>query len=63
MFKLAIDDGNVAEKLGMSHDGRQRDEIVVNDVVMDVDIYGILRREFVGCVSQRTVKTKQINIK
>ena len=37
---------NVAQKLGMSHEGRQRDEIVVNDVVMDVDSYAILKREF-----------------
>jgi RimJ/RimL family protein N-acetyltransferase len=37
---------NVAQKLGMSHEGRQRDEIVVNDVVMDIDIYAILKREF-----------------
>jgi ribosomal-protein-serine acetyltransferase len=37
---------NVAQKLGMSHEGRQIDEIVVNDVVMDIDIYAILKREF-----------------
>ena len=49
MLKCAVKNErscNVAQKLGMSHEGRQRDEIVVNGVVMDVDIYAILKREF-----------------
>ena len=49
MLKCAVENErscNVAQKLGMSHEGRQRDEIVVNGVVMDVDVYVILKREF-----------------
>ena len=38
---------NVAEKLGFTHEGRHREEIVVNNRVMDIDIYSILKREFV----------------
>jgi len=49
MLKCAIKNErscNIAKKLGMSHEGRQRDEIVVNGVVMDVDIYAILKKEY-----------------
>jgi ribosomal-protein-serine acetyltransferase len=49
MLKCAVKNErscNVAQKLGMSHEGRQRDEIMVDGVVMDVDIYAILRREY-----------------
>ena len=38
---------NVAQKLGFTHEGRQREEIVLNDRVMDTDVYAILKREFV----------------
>jgi len=37
---------NVAQKIGMSHEGRFCDEIVVNGVVMDLDIYAILKKEY-----------------
>lgn len=37
---------NVAQKLGFTHEGRQLSEIVVNGVVMDVNIYAILRDEY-----------------
>ncbi len=37
---------NVAEKLNFAHEGRRRAEVVVNGVVMDVDVYGILRNEY-----------------
>ena len=37
---------NVAKNLGMKHEGTQQDEIVVNGVVMDIDIYAILKREY-----------------
>jgi len=50
MLKCAVKNErscNVAQKLGMSHEGRQRDEIVVNGVVMDIDIYAILKREYI----------------
>ncbi|MCH9740303.1 MAG: GNAT family N-acetyltransferase [Epsilonproteobacteria bacterium] len=38
---------NVAKKLGFTHEGRHREEIVVNDRVMDIDVYAILKHEFV----------------
>ena len=37
---------NVAKKLKMSHEGRFRDEIMVNNKVMDIDIYAILKKEY-----------------
>jgi len=49
MLKCAVKNKrscNVAQKLGMTHEGRQRDEISVNGVVMDIDLYAILKREF-----------------
>ena len=57
MLKCAVKNKrscNVAKKLGMSHEGRQRDEIVVNGVVMDIDIYAILKHEYVGCDCHHT---------
>jgi ribosomal-protein-serine acetyltransferase len=45
---------NVAQKLKMRHEGRLQDEIKVNDVVMDVDVYAILKHEYVGCDSHHT---------
>ncbi len=48
MLKCAVKNErscNVAQKLGMTHEGRLRDEIMVDGVVMDVDIYAILRGE------------------
>lgn len=39
---------NVAKKLGMSHEGRHRSAIKVNELVMDIDLYSLLRTEFKG---------------
>jgi ribosomal-protein-serine acetyltransferase len=50
MLKCAVKNErscNVAQKLGMTHEGRQRNEIVVNGVVMDVDSYAILKDDFI----------------
>jgi len=48
MLKCAVQNErscNVAQNLGFTHEGTQRGEIVVNSVVMDVDVYAILRDE------------------
>jgi ribosomal-protein-serine acetyltransferase len=37
---------NVAEKLGMLHEGRHRSDIRINDVVMDIDMYSILKDQY-----------------
>ena len=37
---------NVAQKLGFTHEGRQRSEIVVNEVLMDVNVYAVFRDEY-----------------
>ena len=37
---------NVAQKLGFIHEGRQRSEIVVNGTLMDVNVYAVLRDEY-----------------
>ena len=70
MIKCAVSNErscNVAQKLGMTHEGRQRDEIVVNDVVMDIDIYAILKREYVkfniDMKEEKCKKNTQKNLK
>jgi len=37
---------NVAKKLGFTHEGRFRQELYINGVTMDADIYAILKGEF-----------------
>jgi len=37
---------NVAQKLGFTHEGLQRDEIKVNGKIMDANVYAILKREW-----------------
>jgi len=37
---------NVAQKLGFTHEGLQRDEIKVNSKIMDVNVYAILKRDW-----------------
>ena len=34
---------NVAKKLGFTHEGRLKNEIALHGVVMDVDVYAILK--------------------
>jgi ribosomal-protein-serine acetyltransferase len=49
MLKCAVENKkscNVAKKLKMSHEGRFRDEIMVNGKVMDIDVYAILKKEY-----------------
>jgi len=38
---------NVAEKLGMRHEGRHHSEIKINDVVMDIDLYSMLKSDYI----------------
>ena len=40
--------GRVMQKLGMRREGRLRNHIRKNDVLEDVEVYGILRQEFTG---------------
>jgi len=37
---------NVAQKLGFTHEGLQREEIKVNGKVMDVNVYALLKRDW-----------------
>jgi len=37
---------NVAQKLGFTHEGLQRDEIKLNGKVMDMNLYALLKREW-----------------
>jgi len=37
---------NVAQKLGFTHEGLQRDEIKLNGKVMDAKVYALLKREW-----------------
>jgi ribosomal-protein-serine acetyltransferase len=66
MLKCAVKNErscNVAKKLGMSHEGRQRDEIVVNGVVMDVDSYAILKKEYQKIKKQPLPSSDQMGSK
>ena len=50
---------NVAQKLGMRHEGRLIGETKLNGVLMDVDIYGILKSEFARVFSyENTIQIK-----
>ncbi len=40
---------NVAQKLGFTLEGHIRDDILINGKMLDANLYGLLREEFVEC--------------
>ncbi len=45
-FGRNVASGRVLQKIGMTHEGRQRQHLVKNGVPEDLELYGILREEF-----------------